>query len=87
MNDEQVRSFGKVIVRDTKQQALERLGVGAGGLFDKDNHGLLDSDAITAEGAPYVFRPTDDGLAFKTWLTNRQITPDEFNGAWNISGG
>ena len=56
VNDEQGNSLGKVIVRDTKLRALERLGVGAGGLFDNDDIGLLNEDCITEEGAPYVFK-------------------------------
>ena len=55
--DEEGKSLGKVKVGDTKLQALERLSnVGAGGLYDKDDIGLLDTDLITAEGAPYVFK-------------------------------
>ena len=55
VNDENGDCLGKVKVGDTKLQALQRLSR-AGGLFDKDDVGLLDSDSITAEGGPYVFK-------------------------------
>ena len=55
VNDQEGNSLGNVRVGDTKQEALERLSVGAGGLFDNDN-GLLNSELITADGAPYVFK-------------------------------
>ena len=62
------RVLGRVVVGDTKLQALERLGrAGAGGLYDREDVGLLDLDRISAEGAPYVFkslspsRPGDGG--------------------------
>lgn len=49
--------LGKVRVGDTKLQALERLGrVGAGGLYDRQNVGLLDAELLSAEGGPYVFK-------------------------------
>ena len=49
--------LGKVRVGDTKKEALERLALMAGGLFDRDDVGLLNDERITAEGAPYVFKP------------------------------
>lgn len=52
MNDQKGNYLGKVKVGDTKQQALERLSL-AGGLFDKDDTGLLNDDCITAEGEPF----------------------------------
>ena len=58
MSDENGNVLGRVKVGDTKLQALERLSlVGAGGLCDKDDFGLLDSDTITAGQGPYVFKP------------------------------
>ena len=52
------RLLGKVRVGDTKLQALERLGlVGAGGLFDRQDVGLLDAEILSAEGGPHVFKP------------------------------
>ena len=57
VNDENGKPLGKVKVGDTKLQALERLSrVGAGGLYDKYDIGLLDSESITAEAAPYIFK-------------------------------
>jgi hypothetical protein len=47
--------LGKVNVGDTRTQVLERLGC-SGGLFDKNNLGLLGEDCITLEGTPYQFR-------------------------------
>jgi hypothetical protein len=58
VNDGTGKPLGKVMVGDTKLEALERLAdLGAGGLRDKDDLGLLDTELITAEGAPYVFKP------------------------------
>uniref|UniRef100_A0A7S2XUH1 Crinkler (CRN) family protein n=1 Tax=Attheya septentrionalis TaxID=420275 RepID=A0A7S2XUH1_9STRA len=55
VKDKQGNVLGKVNVGDTRTQVLERLGC-SGGLFDKNNLGLLGEDCITLEGAPYQFR-------------------------------
>jgi len=49
--------LGRIKVGDTKVQALERLSCPCGGgLFDSENVGLLNTDLIAVEGAPYVFK-------------------------------
>ena len=48
--------LGKVRVGDTKLQDLERLGVAAGGLFDRENVGLLNNETLNADDGPYVFK-------------------------------
>ena len=59
VKDERGKALGKVKVGETKLKALERLSrIGLGGLYDKDDVGLLDDDLITGEGAPYVFKPS-----------------------------
>jgi len=59
VRDDQGTVLGKVRVGDTKLQALERLGrLGAGGLYDREDVGLLDGDTISSNDAPYVFKPT-----------------------------
>ena len=61
VNDDRGKALGKVKVGETKLKALERLSrIGLGGLYGKDDVGLLDDDLITAEGAPYVFKPSKD---------------------------
>lgn len=55
VNDGEGQSLGRVRVGDTKQEALERLSL-VGGLFDKDDVGLLNDDQVTAEGGPYTFK-------------------------------
>jgi hypothetical protein len=55
VKDKQGNVLGKVNVGDTRTQVLERLGC-SGGLFDKNNLGLLGEDCITLEGTPYQFR-------------------------------
>ena len=40
---------------DTKQQVLERLAR-KGGLFDKNDIGLLDSDTVSTKEGPYVLK-------------------------------
>ena len=46
-----------LLVGDTKEEALQRLShYGPGGLVRKDKIGLRDTELITAEGAPYVFK-------------------------------
>ena len=52
-------SIGYVSEGDTKTQALERLGRGPGGLFNKNDFGLLDSDRLTVAEGPYVFKPQE----------------------------
>ena len=60
VNDERGLPLGKVKVGETKLKALERLShLGKGGLFDKDDVGLLDDDLINKEGAPYVFKKSE----------------------------
>ena len=60
VNDDRGKALGKVKVGETKLKALERLSrIGQGGLYDKDDVGLLDDDIITGEGAPYVFKPSN----------------------------
>jgi len=79
--------MGNVREGDTKTEALERLGQGPGGLFDKDNLSLLlDSDRLTRARGPYVFRPrllsspwdqlTD--VTYKSWLLEA-MTVEEYN--------
>lgn len=59
VRDDKGTVLGRVRVGDTKLQALERLGrVGAGGLFDREDVGLLDLDTISPNNGPYVFKPT-----------------------------
>jgi hypothetical protein len=55
VNDAQGNSLGKVKVGDTKMEALERLDR-SGGLFDKNDVGLLAAECITLEGGPYVLK-------------------------------
>lgn len=61
VKDEEGNVLGKVKVGDTKLQALERLSR-VGGLFDKDDIGLLNDDRITAKGGPYVWKETGEYL-------------------------
>ena len=58
MNDEtKKKPLGKVVVGEAVLLALKRIQRdGLGGLFDKDDIGLLEEDIITAERAPYVFK-------------------------------
>jgi hypothetical protein len=56
VNNAKGEPLGKVRIGDTKQEALERLSL-SGGLFDQEDVGLLNDDRITAEGAPYIFKP------------------------------
>lgn len=58
VKDEEGKALTMVRVGDTKVKALQRIGAKAGVLNDKDGVGLLDDDQITAEGAPYIFKPT-----------------------------
>lgn len=59
VRDDKGTLLGRVRVGDTKLQALERLGrVEAGGLFDREDVGLLDEERISLEDGPYVFKPT-----------------------------
>lgn len=59
VRDNQGTVLGKARVGDTKLQALERLGrLGAGGLFDREDDGLLDGDTISSNDSPYVFKST-----------------------------
>ena len=59
VRDDEGTPLGRVRVGDTKLQALERLGrVGAGGLYDREDVGLLDEDKISPNDGPYVFKPT-----------------------------
>ena len=59
VRDDKGTLLGRVRVGDTKLQALERLGrVGAGGLFDREDVGLLDEERISPNDGPYVFKPT-----------------------------
>lgn len=59
VRDDQGTILGRVRVGDTKLQALERLGrVGAGGLYDREDVGLLNGDTISSNDGPYVFKPT-----------------------------
>eukprot|EP00522_Entomoneis_paludosa_P014970 CAMPEP_0172455620 /NCGR_PEP_ID=MMETSP1065-20121228/12160_1 /TAXON_ID=265537 /ORGANISM="Amphiprora paludosa, Strain CCMP125" /LENGTH=561 /DNA_ID=CAMNT_0013208087 /DNA_START=51 /DNA_END=1736 /DNA_ORIENTATION=- len=53
------QGIGLVGEGNTKTEALERLGQGPGGLFDRNNFGLLDSDRVTRARGPYVFRPQE----------------------------
>ena len=62
VNYENGDNLGKVKTGETKLQALERLSlVGAGGLYDKDDVGLLHNDCLTYEEGPYVFKPPYNG--------------------------
>ena len=60
--DEHDNEMAKVIVGDSKANALARLGKTNkdGILLDKDGIGLLETDTITLEGGPYLFRGQDD---------------------------
>ena len=66
VRDDKGTVLGRVRVGDTKLQALERLGrVGAGGLYDGEDVGLLERDTISSNDGPYVFKPTtkhDDNI-------------------------
>lgn len=74
VNDENGKSLGKVRVGDTKLQALERLSrVGDGGLYDKEDVGLLDNECITVEGAPYIFKPRELQFQKRKFADNRII--------------
>lgn len=55
--DETGRLLGKIKTGDTKAIALQRLGCGSGGLFDNQNVGVSDTDTITGDEAPYIFKP------------------------------
>ena len=55
-------------------KALERLSrVGKGGLYDNDEVGLLDDDRITEEGAPYVFKKSEDQKSAQSRGQQRQL--------------
>ena len=58
VNDEKKNQpLGKVVVGETVLLALKRIQRdGLGGLFDKDDVGLLEEETVTAERAPYVFK-------------------------------
>jgi len=59
VNVEEGKSWGKVKAGETVLVALKRLcREGLGGLFDNGDISLLDDDFTTAEGAPYVFKPS-----------------------------
>ena len=57
VSDEKGEPLTKVKVGDTKLQALQRLGVRAEILSDKDGLALLDDDCIAADGEPYEWKP------------------------------
>ena len=58
VNDPEGKRLGNVKAGETKRQALERLGVVGGGLFDKGGIGLLNEECAIVEGGPYVFPET-----------------------------
>ena len=58
VNDVQGNELGFIRIGDTKQTALQRLShYGPGGLVCKDKIGVSDDELISADGAPYVFKP------------------------------
>ena len=58
MNDEKGEPLTKLVAGETINVALQRLQrFGTGALEDKNGIALLDTDLITAEEAPYVFKP------------------------------
>lgn len=52
--------LAKVRVGETKVNVLERVGATTGILSDKDGFGLLNNDVVTYDGAPYVFKPSQE---------------------------
>ena len=63
VSDETGKPLTKVKVADTKLQALQRLGIRAGILSDKDGLALLDDDCIAADGEPYEWKPLPQNTA------------------------
>jgi Protein kinase domain len=69
---------------DTKLRALERLGVEAGILEDKDGIALVDTEIISAEREPYVFKRLQ--LQQEQMEQPRQTTQDQFRNHFESAG-
>lgn len=76
VNDEAGNPLGKVKEGDTKLKVLERLSR-KGGLFDKNDIGLLDSETVSTKEGPYILKISDQEPPEKKLKTDRiEITLD-----------